>query len=202
LQHFLELCDTIIIKDVTPASIRLRLLPFSLAGKAKQWFYKDKEAINTWDKCSTTFLAKIFPMGKTHAMRRKTSKPLCQEMHDHLIDPPFITKNEDPNRLTITCSIGPHVFHNVFYDLRASINIMSRVIYDKILGGPLFATHFQLQMADQSPRNLEGVANDILVKIQDTYIPTDFVILDMDHNKKDPLLLGTPFLTLQMQFYT
>ena len=35
LQHFLELCDTIIIKDVTPASIRLSLFPFSLVMKAK-----------------------------------------------------------------------------------------------------------------------------------------------------------------------
>ena len=37
LQHFLELCDTIVIKDITLASIRLRLFPFSLIGKAKQW---------------------------------------------------------------------------------------------------------------------------------------------------------------------
>ena len=35
LQHFLELCNTIIIEDVAPASIRLRLFPFSLARKAK-----------------------------------------------------------------------------------------------------------------------------------------------------------------------
>ena len=35
LQHFLELCDTIVIEDVAPASIRLRLFPFSLAGKVK-----------------------------------------------------------------------------------------------------------------------------------------------------------------------
>ena len=35
LQHFLELCDTIIIKDITPASTRLRLFPFSLTGKVK-----------------------------------------------------------------------------------------------------------------------------------------------------------------------
>jgi len=30
LQHFLELCDTVVIKDVAPESIRLRLFPFSL----------------------------------------------------------------------------------------------------------------------------------------------------------------------------
>jgi hypothetical protein len=35
LQHFLELCNTIVIKDATPASIRLHLYPFFLARKAK-----------------------------------------------------------------------------------------------------------------------------------------------------------------------
>ena len=69
LQHFLELCDTIVIKDIAPESIRLRLFPFSLSGKAKKWFYKEKEAVKTWDKCSTVFLAKFFPMGKTNALR-------------------------------------------------------------------------------------------------------------------------------------
>ena len=69
-------------------------------------------------------------------------KPLCQENHDHLIDPPFIAKKEDPGRLTITCSIGPHVFHNAFCDLGASINIMSKVTYDKTLGGSLSTADF------------------------------------------------------------
>jgi hypothetical protein len=113
---------------------------------------------------------------------------------NHLIDPPFITKKEDPGRLTITCSIGSHVFHNGFYDLGASINIMFKVTYDKILGGPLSAAHFQLQMVDQSLQTPEEVAKNILVKIRDTYIPMDFVVLDMGHNKKVPLLLGRPFL--------
>jgi hypothetical protein len=69
LQHFLKLCNTIIIKDVTPDAIRLCQFPFSLMGKAKQWFFKDKEVVNTWSKCSTVFLTKFFPMGKTNALR-------------------------------------------------------------------------------------------------------------------------------------
>jgi hypothetical protein len=73
LQHFLELCDTIVIKDVTPVSIRLCLFPFSLVGKAKWWFYKEKEAVSMWDKCSVVFLAKFFHMGKTNALRGKIS---------------------------------------------------------------------------------------------------------------------------------
>ena len=71
IQHFLELCDTIVIKDVAPKSIRLRLFPFSLSRKVKQWFYKEKEVVNTWDKCSVAFLVKFFPTGKTNALRGK-----------------------------------------------------------------------------------------------------------------------------------
>jgi hypothetical protein len=114
--------------------------------------------------------------------------------YGYLLDPPFIAKKEDPSRPTITCSIGPKVFDNAFCDLEASINTMSKVIYDKILSGPLSTARFRVQMADQSAQNPEGLVKDILVKIQNCYIPMDFVVLDMGHNEEVPLLLGRPFL--------
>jgi len=49
-------------------------------------------------------------------------------------------------------------------------------------------------MADQTIRFPEGVAKDILVKIQDEYAPADFVILDMGANIDVPIILGRPFL--------
>ena len=70
LQNFLELCKTVTIRGITADAIRLCLFPFSLPGKAKQWFYQNKEAVSTWDKCSTAFLAKFFPLDKTNALRR------------------------------------------------------------------------------------------------------------------------------------
>jgi hypothetical protein len=75
-------------------------------------------------------------------------KPQRRKSHENLVDPAFITKKEDPGRLTITYSVGPHVFHNAFCDLGASINVMSKVIYDKILGGPLSIANFRLHMAN------------------------------------------------------
>jgi hypothetical protein len=42
LQHFLEICNTFTIKGVTKDAILLYLFPFSLLGKAKQWFYINK----------------------------------------------------------------------------------------------------------------------------------------------------------------
>ena len=38
LQHFLELCDTVIMEGVASEVIRLRLFLSSLGGRAKQWF--------------------------------------------------------------------------------------------------------------------------------------------------------------------
>jgi hypothetical protein len=53
--------------------VHLRLFPFSLLGNVKQWFYFNKEAVSTWEKCSNAFLAKFFPLDKTNALRNKIS---------------------------------------------------------------------------------------------------------------------------------
>jgi hypothetical protein len=47
LQHFLEICSTFTIRGVTQDAVRLCLFPFSLLGKAKQWFYSNKEVVST-----------------------------------------------------------------------------------------------------------------------------------------------------------
>jgi hypothetical protein len=53
----------------------------------------------------------------------------------------------------------------------------------------------QLQMADQSIRFQEGIARDVMAKIQDHFIPSDFMVLDMgDEEEGTPIILGRPFL--------
>jgi hypothetical protein len=52
LQHFLEIYSTFTIRGVTQDVVCLLLFPFSMLGKAKQWFYSNKEAVSTWQKCS------------------------------------------------------------------------------------------------------------------------------------------------------
>ena len=53
-----------------------------------------------------------------------------------------------------------------------------------------------LQLADQSVRHLAGIAKDIPVKIWNSFVPIDFVILDMEVDTKMPLILGRPFLSM------
>jgi hypothetical protein len=83
LQHFLEICSTFTIRGVTQDVVRLRLFLFSLLGKVKQWFYFNKEAVSTSEKCSNAFLAKFFPLGKTNALWNKISN--FQQLVDETI---------------------------------------------------------------------------------------------------------------------
>jgi hypothetical protein len=125
-----------------------------------------------------------------------TVKAKCrsQKRHGYFVDPPFITKQGYPGCLTITIDIGPHVIENAYCDLGASINVMSKVTFDKVLGGPLDPLDFRMQMEDQTSREPVGIVHDILVRLQDQYTPTDFIIIDMGPNREVPLLLGIPFL--------
>ena len=50
LANFLELCDTFKINGISDDSIRLRLFPFSLRKKAKQWLnLLSRGSITTWE---------------------------------------------------------------------------------------------------------------------------------------------------------
>src|SRR6185312_3014817 len=73
LQNFLEVSSIINPKGTTMDTVRLRLFPFSLIGKAKTWFYTYKDVFDNWDGCSNAFLVMYFPMGKTNALRNSIS---------------------------------------------------------------------------------------------------------------------------------
>jgi hypothetical protein len=83
LQYFLEICNTFTIQRVAQDAVHLCLFPFSLLGKVKQWFYSNKEAMSTWEKCSNAFLSKFFPFGKTNALQNKISR--FQQLTDETI---------------------------------------------------------------------------------------------------------------------
>src|SRR5438105_3574770 len=54
------------IKDIEPDALKLRLFPFSLRGKPKEWLLaQPKGAITSWNSCCSTFMTKYFPPAKT-----------------------------------------------------------------------------------------------------------------------------------------
>jgi hypothetical protein len=65
LNTFIEICDTMRIKDVNPDVVRLHLFPFSLRGKARDWFLSLPKGTITWNACTSAFMSKFFPPTKT-----------------------------------------------------------------------------------------------------------------------------------------
>ena len=57
-------------------------------------------------------------------------------------------KKRDPGRPIIPISIGSVNFNEAIYDFGVSVNIMPKVIYDKMFNYPLLYTTMCLQLAD------------------------------------------------------
>ena len=52
-----------------------------------------------------------------------------------------------------------------------------------------------LHMAYRIMAQQEGILEDVLIKVGKFIFPVDFVVIDIEEDKKFPLLLGRPFLT-------
>ena len=72
LSAFLEAYDTLKIYGASSDAIRLRLFPFSLRVKAREWLHSlPTGSITTWDELTKVFLAKFFPPSKTASLRNQ-----------------------------------------------------------------------------------------------------------------------------------
>jgi hypothetical protein len=103
-------------------------------------------------------------------------------------------KKGDSRRPAILISIGPHTFQEAVCDYGASVNIIPKVIYEKIYEDPLLYTTMCLQLADQSLCYPKIILEDVCVRVGHSYVPTDFVVIEIGRDEKAPIILGRPFL--------
>jgi hypothetical protein len=75
LDNFVELCEMQKYKDVEGDIIKLKLFPFSLRGKAKDWLLSlPRNIINSWAKCKDAFIGKYYPPAKIIALHSDIMK--------------------------------------------------------------------------------------------------------------------------------
>ena len=106
------------------------------------------------------------------------------------IDYSLPKKKSDLGRPAIPIAIGPHIFQEVVYDFRASVNIMPKVIYDKINGDTLLYTNMRLQLVHQSLCYPKGVLENAIVRVGQSYVPIDFMVLETGGDVRIPIILG------------
>jgi hypothetical protein len=76
------------------------------------------------------------------------------------------------------------------------VSVIPKAIYDQLYHDSLVPTSPHLQLADQLIRRLVGIMKDILVRIRNSFMHADFVVLEMDVCRQIPLILGRQFLSI------
>jgi hypothetical protein len=70
LQAFIQLCQIFNMDGVTQDQMRARLFPFSLLGKALQWFHaQPMETVQNWNALMRAFMKEYYSPGKTQSLR-------------------------------------------------------------------------------------------------------------------------------------
>jgi len=110
------------------------------------------------------------------------------------IDSSLPTKKGDLGRPVIPISIGSTNFNEAICDFGASINIMPKVIYERLFNYPLSSTTMCLQLADQSLCYPMGILEEICVRVRNSYVPADFTVVNTGTDERSPIILGRPFL--------
>ena len=102
--------------------------------------------------------------------------------------------HEDLGVPMISCSIFNQYYEHALYDLGASVNIIPMVIYEKLLYPALSPTYMCVQLADSTIQYPEGIAKNVLVRVRDSFVLADFVVMDIEGDLGIELILGRPFL--------
>jgi hypothetical protein len=104
-------------------------------------------------------------------------------------------QKKDHGYQAITGTIYYQKVRNALCDLGASVNLMSKGMFERLGYLALTPTSRIVQLADASIRYLEGIVESLLAFVQGSCIFGDFVIPDMKDDAKLPLILGRPFLS-------
>ena len=130
LNNFVELCEMQKYKDVDGDIMKLKLFPFSLRGRAKDWLLSlPRNSIDSWNKCKDAFIGKYYPPAKIISLRSDIMK-FRQYDNEHVAQAwermKSMVKNCPTHGLTTWMII------QTFY---AGLNFSSRNLLDSAAGG-------------------------------------------------------------------
>jgi putative heme degradation protein len=132
LEAFIQLCQTFNMDGVTQNQMRARLSPFSLLGKALQWFYsRPAETVQNWDALMRAFMKEYYSPGKTQSLHNKIAT--FAQYHTQTISEAFECFNE------YTRAVPHHKFpkEDLVQKFYQGLTMASRKIIDASAGGSI-----------------------------------------------------------------
>src|ERR1043165_6778362 len=135
LNNFIELCDMQKYKEVDGDIVKLKLFPFSLRGRAKEWLQSlPMNSINSWSKFKDAFIGKYYPPAKIIQLRSNIMN-FRQLDNEHVAQAwermKTLVKNCPTHRLTTGM---------VILSFYAGLNCTSRNLLDSAAGGTFIST--------------------------------------------------------------
>ncbi|XP_070018784.1 uncharacterized protein [Nicotiana sylvestris] len=103
-------------------------------------------------------------------------------------------KLKDPGSFIIPLSLGKQEVGRALCDLGASLNLMPSSLFKQLGLGVLRPTTITVSLADRSLVMLEGIIEDVLVRVEKFILPANFIVLDYEADEEVPVILGRPFL--------
>src|SRR3954463_12811503 len=130
LNSFAELCEMQKYKDVDGDIIKLKLFPFSLRGKAKEWLLSfPKNSIDSWTKCKDAFIVKYYPPAKIISMRSEIMK--FKQLDSEHVAPAW----ERMRSLVKNCPTHGLTAWMIIHTFYAGLNFYSKNLLDSAAGG-------------------------------------------------------------------
>jgi hypothetical protein len=114
----------------------------------------------------------------------------------HQIQEPWdesaVLHKKDNGYTGITCTIYYQKIKNALCDLGASVNLMTKAMFEELGYPAISLTTMIIKLADSSIKYPEGIVENLLVNVKGSYFFEDSVVLDTQEEL--PLILGRPFL--------
>ena len=124
-------------------------------------------------------------------------KAFLTEQVNPIIQCKILLKYKNPGSPTISVNIGGAYIDKALLDLGASVYLLPYSVYKQLGLGELKPTNITLSLADRLVKIPKGIAEDVLVKVDNFYYPVDFVVLDTEPMAESthqvPIILGRPF---------
>src|SRR3954470_20928869 len=79
-------------------------------------------------------------------------------------------------------------------NLGSSVSIMPRKIYEMLDFPPLEDCYLDVPLNYNAKKKLMGSINDVLIMVNNAYVPVNFYVLYVEYNASCPITLGRPFL--------
>ena len=67
-------------------------------------------------------------------------------------------------------------------------------MYDMLELKPFDPCSFGVRLVDSSVKKSLGRIDDVIIVVNDNYVPVDFLVMDIEFDPSCPIILGRPFL--------